>query len=124
MDGKRTMAKKIAREAVKLNRLLFNGAIDLDAVTFKTARRFIGAKGIAGITYAFETDGERRRISTVYLFSKYCKGKLMRRRVLLHELVHVYQNQLRLPINHNGALMRYYCRKARSLGYEIDMKRF
>lgn len=117
------MAAKLEKYAKKLNRLLFNNEIDLTAVTFQKQRRFIGADNIAGITYAFETE-QRGRISVVYIFSKYCKKKRFLKRVLAHELVHVYQNQLRLPINHNGALMRYYCKKARLLGFEIDMKRF
>ncbi len=111
------------KQADKLNQLLFNNAIDMSMVQFCDYREFVGADGIAGITYAFKTE-KKERISVVTLFTKYCKNKAFTKRVLAHELIHVLQNQLRLPINHNGALMRYYCRKARALGFELDMKRF
>jgi hypothetical protein len=111
------------KQAAKLNALVFNNAIDMDKVQFSEYREFIGASGIAGITYAFKTD-KKERISMVCLFSKYCKERDFTIRVLLHELVHVYQNQLKMPINHNGALMRYYIRKAKALGYNIDMRKF
>jgi hypothetical protein len=113
----------LRKQAEKINFLLFNNAIDLSMVQFEKQKEIIEADNIAGITYAFKTK-DNKRLSVVYIFTKYCKGKSFTYRVLMHELVHVFQNQLKMPINHNGALMRYYCKKARKLGFEIDMRRF
>lgn len=110
--------------AHSINRQLFNGAIDFSYVSIEKQHKMIDGDNIAGITYGFITKHTKQIICNVYIFGKYCKGKKMIRRVLAHELVHVYQFQLGVKANHNGALMRHYCKKARSLGYEIDMKRF
>lgn len=114
---------KLHKLAKKINAKLFDGLLDLASITFKVERKFIGCEGIAGITYAFETC-KRERISVIYILTKYCKGKRMTRRVLMHEMVHAYQNQLKQKMNHNGAFFHHFERKARSLGYEIDMARF
>lgn len=110
------------KQAEKLNRIIFDNMIDLSLVQFAEYREFVGAEGIAGITYAFKTE-KGIRISVVTMLTKYCKEKHFTKCVLAHELVHVLQNQLKLPLNHNGALMKHYCRKARALGYEIQMGR-
>lgn len=109
--------------AHKINKVIFDNQIDLNAVTLEWQHKLIDGENIAGITYGFITQS-KKRISVVYLFGKYCKGKKFIKRVLMHELVHVYQNQLKQKMNHNGAFMKHFCRKARALGYEIDMKRF
>lgn len=109
--------------AARINKTLFNNQIDLSKVKFDYMKEIIEADNIAGITYAFK-NSKNERFSMVYIFTKYTKGKKMIKRVLMHEMVHVLQNQLKLPINHNGALMRHYCKKARNLGFEIEMKRF
>lgn len=111
----------ILKMANKINAEIFNNQIDLDCVQFEIQRKMIDGEGIAGITYGFITNETRKRISVVYIFSKYCTNKKFFRVVLMHELVHAYQNQLKQKMNHNGAFMRFYCRKARSLGYEIQM---
>ena len=114
---------KLNKLARKINKQLFDNLLDLDSITIKQERAFIGCEGIAGITYAFQTE-QRKRISVIYIFSKYCKGKKIIKRVMMHELVHAYQNQLKQKMNHNGAFFHHFERKARALGYEIDMARF
>lgn len=109
--------------AYKINKSLFNNQVDLDSITFDIQKRLIGGDNIAGITYGFIT-GKGKRISVIYIFTKYCKSKKFIKKVLMHELVHAYQNQLKQKMNHNGAFMKYYCKKARDLGYEIEMGRF
>lgn len=109
--------------AKKVNSEVFNNQIDLDSITFEIHHKMIDGAGIAGITYGFITSITHKRISVIYIFTKYCKGKKFAKRVLIHEMVHAYQNQLKQKMNHNGAFMRYYCKKARALGYEIQMGR-
>lgn len=108
--------------AYKINKNLFNNQIDLDSITFESHYKMVDGKNIAGITYGFIT-GKGKRISVIYIFTKYCKGKKFIKKVLMHELVHAYQNQLKQKMNHNGAFMKYYCKKARALGYEIQLGR-
>lgn len=114
---------KLNKMARKINRELFNNKLDLGKITFNKQKNLVDDSWIAGITYAFKTDSGER-ISVVYILTKHCKKKKFTLNVLAHELVHCYQNQLRIPLNHNGAFMRYYCRKAKTIGYQIDIKEF
>jgi len=115
---------KLNKMARKINAVLFDNLLDLDSIRIISQREIMGCgDGIAGMTYAFKTES-RARISVIYILTKYCKGKEMTYRVLMHELVHAYQNQLKQKMNHNGAFFHHFERKARMLGYEIDMARF
>lgn len=115
---------KLNKMSRLINAELFDNLLDLSAIKIISQREIMGCGGgIAGMTYAFKTD-KRERISVVYILSKYCKGYRFTYRVLIHELVHCYQNQLKQKLNHNGAFFHHFERKARALGYEIDMGRF
>ena len=115
---------KLNKLARKINKELFDNLVNLKDVKIISQREIIGVGyGIAGMTYAFKTD-KGERISVIYILSKYCKGKAFTKLVLMHELVHAYQNQLKQKLNHNGAFFHHFERKARTLGYEIDMARF
>jgi len=39
-------------------------------------------------------------------------------------LVHAFQIQMKQKVNHNSAFMRYYEKKAREIGIEIDMRKY
>lgn len=115
---------KLNKLARKINRELFDGLLNLDHIRIISQREIMGCgDGIAGMTYAFKTE-KYLRISVIYILTKHCKGKRMTYRVLMHEMVHAYQNQLKQKMNHNGAFFHHFERKARALGYEIDMARF
>ena len=110
---------KLAR---RINTEIFDNQIDLTSLVIKSKYKLVRGNGIAGITYAFIHESGRR-LAVVYIFTKYCKNKKFIKKVLIHEMVHVYQNQLKQKMNHNGAFMKYFCKKARKFGYEIEMGR-
>lgn len=115
---------KLNKFARKINKELFSNLLNLSAITIIYQHEILGCgEGIAGMTYAFKKDNGKR-ISIIYILTKYCKGRERTKLVLMHELVHAYQNQLKQKLNHNGAFFHHFERKARALGYEIDMARF
>ena len=115
---------KLNKMSRLINAELFDNLLDLSAIKIISQREIMGCgDGIAGMTYAYITN-KRERISVVYILSKYCTEYRFTYRVLMHELVHCYQNQLKQKLNHNSAFFHHFERKARALGYEIDMGKF
>lgn len=100
--------------AKSLNWFIFNNLIDLNQVNIEYRDNL--PDSIWGLTVGFENIKTLERFSHIYIRPF---GDIMT--VLAHELVHALQIQMKQKVNHNGAFMRYYEKKAREIGIEIDM---
>lgn len=104
----------LLKTAKSLNWAIFNNLINLDQVNIEYRDNL--PDSIWGLTVGFENIETLERISFVYIKpAEYIID------VLAHELVHVFQIQMKQKLNHNGAFMRHYEKKAREIGIEIDM---
>ena len=100
--------------AKSLNWAIFNNLINLDQVNIEYKNDL--PESIWGLTIGFEKIETLERFSLVYIKpAEYVID------VLAHELVHVFQIQKKQKLNHNGAFMRYYEKRAKEIGIEIDM---
>ncbi len=111
------MPPDLSEMAKSLNWFIFDNSINLDQVTIEYRDNL--PDSIWGLTLGFENVKTLERTSIIFIRPF---GDIMA--VLTHELVHAFQIQMKQKVNHNGAFMRYYEKKAREIGIEIDMRRY
>lgn len=103
--------------AKSLNWFIFNNSINLEQVNIEYRDNL--PNSIWGLTLGFEDNRTLERFSSIFIKPF---GDIMV--VLTHELVHAFQIQMKQKVNHNSAFMRYYEKKAREIGIEIDMRKY